>query len=242
MNASLCANSDSCPIESAEMYLREIVHVQSGCAAGTMSGNGVCEDVAGVAGVVAELRRKIGEGAEREVRTFWDYRQDELETLASASLSSATSPLTAPLKPAYLAIAALYVIAIISIVQQPHAAMDVSSSSSGVVPFTAQEMWWAVRDGYAGDLASHLFRNGGLAVDNDVAYAVGNSLTPQELLWSIQDGYAMSDTLFSSSGAAVVEGGVESVPFTPQEAWWAIRGGYSGDMLGHWFRNGGLSL
>lgn len=230
------------------MYLREIVHVQSGCAAGTMSGNEVCEDVVGVAGVVAELRRKIGEGAEREVRTFWDYRQDELETLASASLSSATSPLTAPLKPAYLAIAALYVIAIISIVQQPHAAMDVSSSSGVVVvPFTAQEMWWAVRDGYAGDLASHLFRNGGLAVgygygvDNDVAYAVGNSLTPQELLWSIQDGYA-ADTLFSSSGAAMVEGGVESVPFTPQEAWWAIRGGYGGDMLGHWFRNGGLSL
>jgi hypothetical protein len=67
-SAALCANSDSCSVESAQLYLREIVHVQSGCAAGTLSGDAVCGDVQGVSAVVADLRRKIGEGAKEEVR------------------------------------------------------------------------------------------------------------------------------------------------------------------------------
>lgn len=233
--ASLCAHSDTCSIESAELYLREIVHVQSGCAAGTLSGHAVCEDVQSVSEVVADLREKIGVGAEREVRTFWDQRTGELDALATASLDgSTTGALTAPLKPAYLALAALYTIAIISMVQP--ATMDVNLG--GVAPFTAQEVWWAIRDGYAGDLASHMFHNGGLVVSDAMSNTVGAaassamSLSPQELFWSIRDGYA-SDTLFSG-------GGVESVPFTPQEVLWAVQNGYAGDMVGHWFRNGGL--
>lgn len=66
-NASLCAHSDTCSIELAESYLREIVHVQSGCAAGTLSGNAVCDDVLDVSEVVADLRDKIARGAKREV-------------------------------------------------------------------------------------------------------------------------------------------------------------------------------
>lgn len=214
--------------------MREIVHIQSGCAAGTMSGNAACNDVLSVTEVVADLRQKIGEGAKREVGTFWDKRQEELETLAAASDGSAIAPLTAPLKPAYLAIAALYTIAFISIFQPP--IMD--PNAGGVVPFTAQELWWSIRDGYLGDLTHHLFRNGGLAVSDAVA-TVGTSLSPQELFWSIRDGYA-DNTLFSATGGS--GGGVESVPFTPQEVWWAIQNGYSYDMIEHWFRNGGLSV
>ena len=67
-NASLCAHSDSCPIDSAEGYLREIVHIQSGCAAGTLSGHAVCDDVLDVAEVVADLREKIKQGAKQEVK------------------------------------------------------------------------------------------------------------------------------------------------------------------------------
>lgn len=67
-SASLCAHSDTCSIESAESYLREIVHIQSGCAAGTLSGSATCNDVLSVSEVVADLREKIGEGAKREVR------------------------------------------------------------------------------------------------------------------------------------------------------------------------------
>ena len=66
--ASLCAHSDTCSIDGAESYLREIVHIQSGCAAGTLSGNAVCEDVLGVSEVVADLREKIRKGAKQEVK------------------------------------------------------------------------------------------------------------------------------------------------------------------------------
>eukprot|EP00581_Thalassiosira_minuscula_P009762 CAMPEP_0183708762 /NCGR_PEP_ID=MMETSP0737-20130205/4970_1 /TAXON_ID=385413 /ORGANISM="Thalassiosira miniscula, Strain CCMP1093" /LENGTH=286 /DNA_ID=CAMNT_0025936695 /DNA_START=120 /DNA_END=980 /DNA_ORIENTATION=+ len=228
--ASLCAHSDTCSIESAELYLKEIVHVQSGCAAGTMSGNAICNDVLGVTEVVADLRQKIGEGAKREVRNFWDMRQEELENLALAADTGSVGAITAPIKPAYLAIAALYALLLVSL---SASTMD----ANGVVPFTAQEVWWSIRDGYAGDLASHFFHNGGLAVGEPVAATVGNALSPQELFWSIRDGYA-ADTLFSDG----MEGGVESVPFTSQEIWWAVQHGYTYDMLSHWFRNGGLSV
>lgn len=230
-SASLCAHSDSCSIESAELYLKEIVHVQSGCAAGTLNGYAVCEDVAGVSEVVADLRAKIEEGAKQEVRTFWDKRQEELMALTAASDGSAGA-LTAPMKPAYLAFAALYTVAIVSAFHP--ATMD--ASAGGVVPFTAQEVWWAVRDGYIGDLTHHLFNNGGLVV-SDASAAVGSSFSPQEIMWSIRDGYA-GDTLLADASAS--GGGVESVPFTPQEVWWSIQNGYSFDMVEHWFRNGGL--
>lgn len=197
--------------------------------------------------MVAGLRIKIEKGAKKEVRTFWDKRQEELVTLATASLdnngsSSTASPLQAPLKPAYLAIAALYTIAVIAMVQ-PASMMDMSSSGGGVVPFNAQEVWWAVRDGYIGDLTSHAFHHGGLMVSDASSSAggvVGSSLSPQELMWSVRDGYA-SDTLFAS-GVGGGGDGIETVPFAPQEVWWAIQNGYASDMAEHWFRNGGLSM
>lgn len=231
-NASLCAHSDTCSIDGAESYLREIVHIQSGCAAGTLSGDAVCDDVLGVSEVVADLREKIKNGAKQEVKTFWDMRQEEFEQLATAADGSSAAALTAPLKPAYLAIAALYAIAVIAMFAP--STMDVNAG--GVVPFTAQEVWWAIRDGYIGDLTHHMFRNGGLIMSDAMSAGACSSLSPQEVFWSIRDGYA-GDTMFSSGG-----GGVESAPFTPQEVWWAVQHGYSYDMLEHWFRNGGLSV
>lgn len=223
--AALCADSESCSVESAQRYLREIVYVQSGCAAGTLSGADVCGDVQGVSEVVANLRRKIKEGAKREVRTFWSQRQAELETLAVAT--DGVAALSAPLKPAYLAIAVLYAMAIIATFQPT--ATEVLAG--GTAPFSAQEVWWAVRDGYFLDLSHHLFRHGGLLVSEPVATA---GLTPQELWWSIRDGYA-ADTLFDDGG-----GGVELTPLTPEEVWWAVRQGYTADLAQHWYRNGGL--
>lgn len=223
--AARCAGSDSCSVDSARGYLREIVHAQSGCAAGTLSG-AACADVQGVSAVVADLRQKIQAGATREVRTFWGQRQEELETLAAAADGSVA--LTAPLKPAYLAVAALYTMAVVAVLQP--AAMD--PSASGTVPLSLQEAWWAVRDGYLFDAAHHLFRNGGLLVADPVPAAGG--LAPQELWWAVRDGYA-GDALFANGG-----GGAEAVPFTPQEAWWSLRQGYAADLARHWYHNGGL--
>ena len=192
--------------------------------------------------------------------SFWEKRQQEFETLVIASLDtnngrlSPTASLTqAPLKPAYLALAALYTILIISTVNPT--LMDVDALG-GVVPFTPQEVWWAIRDGYLSDLTSHLVRNGGLVVGDSTANAAPassmGSVTPQEVWWSIRDGYA-HNTLFSASSSSTVLDGVVLgddlvgegggvVPFRPQEMYWAIRDGYVGDLIGHWFRNGGLSV
>mmetsp|Transcript_6258 Transcript_6258/g.9138 ORF Transcript_6258/g.9138 Transcript_6258/m.9138 type:complete len:309 (+) Transcript_6258:197-1123(+) len=258
-SASLCANSESCSIESAELYLREIMSVQAGCAAaaaGTVVGeeNEVCNDVGRTSEVVAGLREKIRRGAVKENAAFWENRQKEFETLLTSSLDPTTQQLSptasltqAPLKPAYLALAALYTIFVISTINPPLSMVDVDTAVGGVVPFTPQEVWWSIRDGYIGDLASHLVRNGGLVVGDTTANAVANAaasnLTPQEVWWSIRDGY-VDNTLFSNGVVDLGEniGGGGVVPLRPQEVYWAVRDGYVGDLIGHWFRNGGLSV
>mmetsp|Transcript_30062 Transcript_30062/g.60387 ORF Transcript_30062/g.60387 Transcript_30062/m.60387 type:complete len:306 (+) Transcript_30062:168-1085(+) len=252
-SASLCANSESCSIESAELYLREIIHVQAGCAAGSTMAAGneeVCSDVGRTSEVLAGLREKIRKGAVKENAAFWESRQQEFETLLTSSLDPTTNQLSptaaltqAPLKPTYLALAALYTIFVISTLNPPM--IDADTAVGGVVPFTAQEVWWAIRDGYIGDLTSHLLRNGGLVVGDTTANAAANvasSLTPQEVWWSIRDGYA-DNTLFANGVDLGVEnGGGGVVPLKPQEVYWAVRDGYVGDLIGHWFRNGGLSV
>lgn len=199
--ASLCADDESCSIEAANLYLKEIVHYQSGCAAGTLSGNEVCEDVVGVSEVVANLRHKIdnSNGVDNKVE-----KNDKLvESIAFATL---------------------YALATGIALSRPH--LD-----GNVVPFTIQEVWWAIKDGYATDLATHYFHNGGLLVGDALSSSV-RGMTPEELLWSARDGY-----MFSSYG---LDGGVESLPLTPQEVWWSIKDGYVTDLAGHYFRNGGL--
>ena len=197
--ASLCADDESCSIEAANLYLKEIVHYQSGCAAGTLSGNDVCEDVVGVSEVVANLRHKI-------------------DTSNGVSMVEKNDKLVES-----VAFATLYALAAGIALSQPH--LD-----GNVVPFTIQEVFWAIKDGYAGDLATHYFHNGGLLVGDALSSVRG--MTPQELLWSARDGY-----MFSSYG---LDGGAESLPLTPQEVWWSIKDGYVTDLAGHYFRNGGL--
>jgi len=221
----------------AEDYLREIVHIQSGCAAGTLSGGFLCDDVTYAAEVVADLREKVRQGVRREARTFWEQRQDEFETLVTSSLSgsaglSPTAALTrAPIKPAYLAIAALYTIAVISILQ-PH-----DASTAAVVPFQAQEIWWAIRDGYIGDLAAHWARNGGLSIADSAVSSSSAIISPQEMWWALRDGY-FSDVSFGNHNSVV--DGTQVSAIKPQEVWWAVRDGYAGDMIGDFWRNGGL--
>lgn len=160
-----------------------------------------------------------------EQRSFWQQRQDELASLTSSSIdiqSNTLSPvaaLSSPLKPAYLAIAALYTIFIISLFQAP-------LLNDNVVPFTPQEIWWALRDGYVTDLMGAYFKHGGLPISDS---AMG-TLTPQEVWWSIRDGYAfnlMSDW-FRNGGSM---GGGEFVAVTPQEVWWSLRDGYVTNLL-----------
>ena len=58
----------------------------------------------------------------------------------------------------------------------------------GVDPFTSQEILWAARDGYIGDLLTQFVKNGGLA-SLDVSSSAVLPFTPEEWMWSIRDGY-----------------------------------------------------
>lgn len=221
-SASSCIDSDTCSIESAESYLREIVRMESRCAAGTLNGE-ACQDVVGVSAVVAGLREKIRYGTKRGVGTFLQQRQLEFESLASSSIDvssgtlSSAAALRAPLKPAYLAIAALYTIILITLFQS-------NSNDASVVPFTFQEIGWAIRDGYLPDLIGAYFKHGGLLVSD-----TASGLTPQEVWWSIRDGYAMNVVTdwFNNGNASFGDGlGGEFVAMTPRETWWSLRDGY----------------
>ena len=66
--AEECAFSDTCSVDDARTFLREVVHVQSGCAAGTLLGHELCEDQAHVAEIVSHLRAKIERGGSNNLR------------------------------------------------------------------------------------------------------------------------------------------------------------------------------
>lgn len=53
-----CAFSDSCSVEEANVHLRQVLHIQSGCAAGSLLSDGVCHNQDSAAETVALLREK----------------------------------------------------------------------------------------------------------------------------------------------------------------------------------------
>lgn len=60
--AEECALSDSCSVDDARLFLREVIHLESGCAAGTLVGDDICNDQQHVAEIVASLRAKVERG------------------------------------------------------------------------------------------------------------------------------------------------------------------------------------
>ena len=57
IKAKECAYGE-CSIDDAQLYLNEMLHIQSGCASGTLVGHDLCEDQDTAADVVAHLRLK----------------------------------------------------------------------------------------------------------------------------------------------------------------------------------------
>lgn len=135
--------------------------------------------------------------------------------------------------PLLLSIATAYVLAGVYSVQH-----------SGADAFTAQEWWWAMRDGYLPNMVSQFIQNGGLASVDPVTVA---PFTPQEWVWAIRDGY-LGDMISQSAKnggliVSVADGSVDEIvaaPFLPEEWSMAIKDGYLSDMISHYMRNGGL--
>jgi len=156
-----CANSDSCSITDAKEYMRDILHVQSGCAAGTLNGFVLCEDVTLAAEIVSNLRVKIERGQSNTEMSL-GMRQKEFAELVKASTGadgttlSATGALTkAPIQPLYLGMAAFYLFLMVNILGGREAA-------TSETPFTTDEWMMAVRGGYLDNMVTHFIRNGGL--------------------------------------------------------------------------------
>lgn len=217
-----CASSDTCSLEDATHYLQEVVHVQGNCAAGTLSGSALCDDVITITEIVTGLRAKI------------EAAKDSNENLNMAKASSELASGKFPLTPLYIGIAGLYL------------AVAFSSNDPSVTttPFTAQEWWWAARDGYLPDMVRTLVNDGGFTVlPSDTSMPISSVLpfTVQEWWWAVRDGY-VGDILLASlkDGGLATEGPVDYTTFQAQEWWWAMRDGYLGNMVSHGFRNGGL--
>ena len=177
-----------------------------------------------LAKLLPNLKTRYDTNRDDAMSAFWNQRQTELETLA-ATVDTASS-YAAPLKPAYLAIAALYSIAIMHAF---HPAPSVLLESVAVVPLTFHEISYAIRDGYIGNLIGHWFRNGGLlisgsveGIDDDAARLLSTLsssatsistpsfvLSPQEVFWSIRDGY-VDDTFFTSTSMSSVPPSLQS--------------------------------
>lgn len=111
-----------------------------------------------------------------------------------------------------------------------------------VAPFTLQEVWWSVRDGYLPLLLKEYYTNGGFATENFVPEAT--SFTMQELWWAVKGGYApeLVSHYFKNGGLMTGEDvAVSAVPFTLQEWGFAMQGGFLDQMLAQTFMNGGLT-
>ena len=111
-----------------------------------------------------------------------------------------------------------------------------------VAPFTAQEWWWALRDGYLPAMLSEYFKYGGLATADYQPETT--AFTLQEVWWAAQGGYL--DTLFAhffKNGGLAADDQLlaSSVPFTPQEWMWSVQGGYLNEMMSQNFLNGGIT-
>lgn len=175
--------------------------------------------------------------------SFPQRASQQLGVAMSASGSAVLSPADPSnqlAKNTFLGLGFLYAALVIFMAGHP------VTSTDQVLPFTAQEVWWSIRDGYAFDLMSHYLRHGGLSID-ETAFGSDSValLTPQEWWWSIRDGYfgdAMSHV--GRNGGLLVGDNISAedavLPFTSSEWAMAAKDGYLGNMMGHWFRNGGV--
>lgn len=137
--------------------------------------------------------------------------------------------------------------------EYPDAKLNACVVADAVAPFTAQEWWWATRDGYLGAMISAYVKSGGLAATNDDTLLNTLNVVPftaQEWWWAMRDGYLNNMvTAYLKTGGLVMENDMVNamptssvVPFTPQEWWWAMKDGYLGSMLSEQFQAGGFKV
>jgi len=122
-------------------------------------------------------------------------------------------------------------------------ASGMTASHVGATPFTLQEWWWSIRDGYLPQMIMEYFRYGGFATV-DSYDSETTAFTLQEIWWAANGGYLnnLAEHYFRNGGLSIGEGYVQDVTsFTPDEWRSALQGGFLDEMVRHHFRSGGLA-
>jgi len=160
-----CAHSDQCSLEEADQYLHQIMTVQGSCGEGILLGGAaVCEDPVFINEVILDLKSKISE-AEGSSRQMIRKTSAFIQTDGNVALNTA--------KPMVMALAVIYI-----------ATKAISLSHPDAALFTADEWWWAIRDGYLNNMLTSYMKVGGLSsLDPSVPF------TSEEWFWAARDGY-----------------------------------------------------
>jgi hypothetical protein len=137
--ARACAFSDTSSPADARQYLHDILHMESGCVAGTLAAD-FCDNVDETADIVVHLREKAA-------------KQDALDLMERESQAHFIFPL----------IAAVAFMTVMSMIVSTSTTNTIDmGNTGGAIPFELQEWGWAARDGYLTTMVEHYFRNGGL--------------------------------------------------------------------------------
>lgn len=210
MKAHACANSETCSIDDAENYLKEMLHLQSSCASGSLSSTDICDDITYPTDVIAGLRDKIQRRAElsNQASSFEIGLNPVFLTIFAvyvySGLISLTNPDSFTMQEWMYAFQGGYLDNMVSQYIKYGGFSPVESSFVGL-PMTAQELWWSIRDGYVGNMVTEYQHYGGFGVDI--------TTDPDAIL---------------------------TTPFTADEWKYALKDGYLSDMIEHYMRHGGL--
>lgn len=127
------AYSDTTTSHEAKQYLRFILELQSDCVAGTVVGSNICDNnITELVDIVAHLRQKAN--------------QQQLIMASSKEMIAMTSVVTM----------------VVAVALLMNTLPLNNNLSPDVVPFTAEEWRWAIRDGYFNTMVAHYMRHGGL--------------------------------------------------------------------------------
>eukprot|EP00429_Kryptoperidinium_foliaceum_P021136 CAMPEP_0176144282 /NCGR_PEP_ID=MMETSP0120_2-20121206/73457_1 /TAXON_ID=160619 /ORGANISM="Kryptoperidinium foliaceum, Strain CCMP 1326" /LENGTH=336 /DNA_ID=CAMNT_0017480647 /DNA_START=70 /DNA_END=1082 /DNA_ORIENTATION=- len=238
--AEAYANSAQASLEELRTALDDVIHVQSGCVSGSVLGD-VCDNVGAAAELVANLRQKIQQKSKEVAKYSITTKKNKACRFCCWCSHYLLLSVCFSLKChedchefATISLAAMALAALASGLSAAH--VDAS-------PFTPQEVWWSIRDGYFPDLLSQYFRHGGLAT---LDYE--SETTPfvmQEWWWALKGGYLnnMVNQYFQNGGLATAEGfRPDATHFTANEWLSAANGGYVNQMMSENFKNGGLAI
>lgn len=234
--AEACIDSDSCPLEDAQMYLDDILHQQKECVGGGVltTKEAICNNVERTVDLVANLRQKI-------------YVQQRRRALVKPAVDSFNVILGVYIVSTILhGVAAVPNVPLDSPLFTDYSSYD-DAFHRGVTSILPQEWLWSLRDGYFPQLFTEWFKNGGLVVDTSNFDIRSLLFTPQEWVWSIQNGsfgrileeyIKYGGLVADNSDSNLIDN--EMIPMRFQDLQYSIRDGYFRAAVKHFYRNGGL--